>query len=252
MRIARVLACVGALTIALSATALAQGNKGKIAIIPQGGLTLPIGDFADTDTVFTKSGYATAAFAAGATVEYFVTDNIAVGGSFQYNRFGFDEEVPLEVFPAVFADLLQPGMTLDISALDANWTVVDFGAFVKYYFMPEKVTQPFGRVGFIMGKPKMKGDITGELTTPLGTTTITEGEGEIDMTLGLELGGGVVHEVKENISLFGEVSFTNQFTDGKDLDITMPELSSDPVTVEGEGNNQWFTFKAGVAFFFQP
>jgi hypothetical protein len=246
MRIARVLACVGALTIAFSATALAQGNKGKIALIPQGGLTLPIGDFAETEPDLERSGGATAGFAGGATVEYFVTNNVAVGGIFTYNRFGFDD--------VGFVEILE-GLGATTAELDGNWSVVDFGAFVKYYFTPDRPTQFFGRAGAVFGKAKLTGDFA-LAADGIGEVT---GDGEADMKMapGAEIAVGVLHEVKENISIFGEAAFTHRLTDGKEVTLTLP----DPLPTvfpdlaepfDGEGNSQWFTFKGGVVFFFQP
>jgi hypothetical protein len=209
-------------------SAAAKDLTGKFAFTPQGGLGIPIGDFADTDTTNANRGGATTGFSIGGTAEYYFTSKVAAGAKFIYNRFGFDE--------AAFADRL-----MDMT-VDGHYTIMEFGAFVKYVLMPENTTRPFGRLGATFGKAKLSGEYTYmEMTM--------DGEADIAWSMGLEGAVGVIHMIKENIGLFGEVVYTHLMTDGKDMDVTEPG-ATEATTEEAEGSIDWIGVKGGATFFF--
>jgi len=216
------------LVLLVVSSATAQGLAGKFAFTPQGGIGIPIGDFADTDTTNMNRGGATTGFAIGGTAEYYFTNKVAAGAKFIYNRFGFDE--------AAFVDRL-----MDMT-VDGHYTVLEIGAFVKYVLLPENTTRPFGRLGAIFGKAKLSGEYTYmEMTM--------DGEADIAWSFGLEGAVGVIHMIKENIGLFGEVVYTHLMTDGKDMDVMEPgetEVSKE----EAEGSIDWIGVKAGATIFF--
>ena len=206
MRSRRTSLIVAVLVTALSAGATAGEVAGKFAVTPQGGLVMPIQALQQTD----GGGSAKLGFAGGVTAEYFINENIAVGGRFIFNRFGLDIE----------------------NVDEGNWTILEFGIFGKYVFLPGNPTRPFARGGVIMGKAKQE---------------VEEAEFDVSMSPGFEIAGGVMHEVAENISIYGEVGWTIVATDGADVDRTM-NGSTD--TFESEIHLQWIGVKAGATFFF--
>ena len=78
-----------------------------------------------------------------------------------------------------------------------------------------------------------------------------EGEATVDGGIGAQGAVGVVHQLNDRLGLFGEAVFTNVFNDGMDVDVTLP----DPIpgmTLEGEGNTQYFAFRAGITILVNP
>jgi len=206
MRILR-LTLLTAAVIAVLATGSAAGDlTGKIGITPQIGLVIPIQALQSDE----GGGNAKLGFAGGLTAEYFISQNIAVGGRFVYDRFGLE--------------------SVDGVDFDGNWTMMEMGVFGKYIFLPEEMTRPFARAGIVMGKAKLEVDSY---------------EADYAMTPGVELAGGVVHEVKENIFIYGEIGWTALATDGADVDVTMNGSTS---TEESLVHLQWVGVKVGATF----
>ena len=156
-------------------------------------------------------------FAAGATAEYFINENLAVGGRLVFNQMGVDIE----------------------GVDDGDWTILEFGVFAKYVLMPGKPTRPFARAGIMMGKAKQK--LTGAYNGN------RERETDISASPGFEVAGGVLHEVAENISVYGEVGYSLVATDGADGDRT---VNGTTTPGEMEKHLQWVGVKAGATFFF--
>ncbi|MCK4427066.1 MAG: hypothetical protein KAW16_01130, partial [candidate division Zixibacteria bacterium] len=73
------------LLLASFSTVSASDLKGKFAVSGLGTLALPIGDFAKEEE---EGGAAKSGYGFGGNFEYFVTDNISIGGNFTYRRFG--------------------------------------------------------------------------------------------------------------------------------------------------------------------
>jgi len=208
MRILR-LTLLTAAVITVFATGAAAGDlTGKIGVTPQVGLVIPIQALQQEN----GGGNAKLGFVGGLTAEYFINQNIAVGGRFMFNRFGLDK--------------------IDDVEFDGNWTIMEMGVFGKYVFLPDEMTRPFARVGVVMGKAKLEVD---------------SDEADYAMTPGVELAGGVIHEVKENICVYGEIGWTYLATDGADVDVTQNSHTS---TGESLINIQWVGVKAGATFFF--
>lgn len=190
--------------------ASAQGLTGKIGLAPILGVNMPI-QYLQSDE---GGGMATTGFAAGASGEYFVNDDVSVGARFMFDRFGMD---------------------LVNDDRDGSWTMMEFGAFARYQFMPGKPTRPFARAGLLMGKAKA--------TLKNGS----EFEASFPVSLGAELAGGVIHQLQPNLSLFGELGWTALATDGKDIEYS--EDGDDLGTRESEKHLQWVGIKLGVIFF---
>lgn len=205
MRITRLLVITIFSLVVLTGGAAAEGMIGKIGLTPQVGLVMPIQALQSTE----GGGSAKMGFAGGATAEYFVTEDIAVGGRFVFNSFG-----------------------LDIENVDGDWTILEMGVFAKYFLPVEMPVKPFVRGGILMGKAKA-----------------TQGDNECDyaMSPGVEIAGGMIHEVAENISVYGEIGWTAVATDGADVDETWNGHTS---TVESQWHLQWVGIKAGATFFF--
>jgi hypothetical protein len=226
MQTAKVGILVLALVMFFVAATAAQELAGKFAFTPQGGIGLPVGDFADSDTTNAKRGGATTGFGLGGNVEYYFSENVSAGAKFTYNRFGLDEET--------FADRLMGG------TVDGHYSVLEFGAFTRFIFTSQSPTRVYGRAGLLFGKVKLTGDYTVMDST-------FEGEADIAWSLGLEGGVGAMHMMKENMGIFGEITYTTLFTDGKDTDVTMGDETD---TEEAEGNADWLGINVGVSFFF--
>jgi hypothetical protein len=210
MRSIRNLALALAVCTICVVEAPAQGLAGKFAVAPLVGLNMPI-QYLQSDE---GGGYASMGFVGGVAGEYFINEDLSVGAQAAFNRFGTDV----------------PG---DMSA---NWTMLQFGLFGRYQFMPGQPTRPYARAGLLLGNAKLK------------TENGFETEGKVGMAPGAELAGGVIHKLQENISLFGELGWTALATDGKDIDYKVD--GEDAGTGESEYHLQWIGIKVGAIFFF--
>lgn len=207
MRIVRGL-CVAVAVCALSVgVASAQNLTGKFGVMPMAGVSMPI-QYLQAD----EGGMAKLGFSVGAAGEYFINEDLSVGARFMFDRFSMDLE----------------------GDYSGNWTMIEFGAFGRYQFMPGQMTRPYARAGVLLGKAKAK------------TENGIEVEGDYAMAPGAELAGGVIHYLQENILLFGEVNWTGLATDGKDIDVTHD--GEDVETVEAEKHLQWIGLKVGAIF----
>lgn len=211
MRIIRGIAVAFAVCALCSVEAPAQGLTGKFAVAPMIGLNMPI-QYLQSDE---GGGYASMGFVGGVAGEYFINEDFSVGAHAAFNRFGTD---------------------LPDGDLSGSWTMMTFGAFGRYQFMPGQPTRPYARAGLLFGSAKSK------------TENGVETEAKIGFAPGAELAGGVIHKLKENISLFGEIGWTALATDGKDIDVT--EDGEDRPSVESEKHLQWVGIKVGAIFFF--
>jgi hypothetical protein len=208
MRIIRGLLWVSAMCVFACASASAQGLTGKIGVASIVGASMPIQYLKSDD----GGGNAKLGFSAGASGEYFVNEDLSVGGRFMFDKFGVDVE----------------------GDGSGSWTMIEFGVFGRYQFMPGQPTRPYGRAGLLMGSAKAKSE------------NGVETEASIGMSPGVELAGGVIHQLQPNLSLFGELGWTALATDGKDVDVTVD--GEDVGTFESEKHLQWIGLKVGVIF----
>ena len=84
-------------------TVSASGLKGKFALSGNGGLGLPMVDFADE-----KKGAAKSGFGFGGNFEYFITDNVSIGGSLTYRKHDMKTEEMREELEKELESGLQP------------------------------------------------------------------------------------------------------------------------------------------------
>ena len=220
----------------LSSNGFAIELKGKFALSGIGNLGLPVGDFADEDKGAAKSG-----FGFGANLEYFVSDNFALGGSFSYPRFG----TKTEDFEEAIRYLLyqEYGEWFNVDA-DLKQKIVSFGVFGKYLFSPYAQTRPYLKFGMGFGKYSLSGDIEVDGAN-------VDVDGSVDSKLYVNLGSGIQHHLSENAALILEATYTHVFTDESEGEL---ELQAGPFEatedVEMDFNAQYFGIYAGVCFFF--
>ena len=125
-------------------TSSASGLKGKIALSGTGGLGLPLGDFADEDKGAAKSG-----FGLGGNFEYFLTDNVSIGGNFTYRK----HDVKTEGLGEGLKEIEQsyPGAMVAVD-IDGDHKITSFGVFGKYLFTASPQVSPYLKFGLGMGK----------------------------------------------------------------------------------------------------
>jgi opacity protein-like surface antigen len=150
----------------------AMDLKGKFGLTGQGGLAIPFGDFSDKDKLAAKTG-----FGFGGAAEYFVNNNIAIGGTFRYDMHDIQD------------------------AEDASWKITNFGAFFKYIFPTGSKIMPYVRLDAGFFKPKLSGS-SGDFEASLSFST----------KMGIGGGGGVMYQASENVLIGGELLFQNAMT----------------------------------------
>ena len=226
-----VLFLVGIMLVAFS-TASALDLKGKFAVSGNGGLAIPIGDLADCEKGAAKMG-----FGLYGTAEYFITQNVGVGGFFGYWSFGTDNDAMKEV--------MNRDMGIMPDELDIKQTGMTFGAFGKYLFDVHEKVAPYVKVGVGMGKPKFS-----------GTAAISaygfDGDikGEYDSQLQIFGGGGVLYQVSPNVGLNLEAFFLHATTKDGEGKVTLGDMPSmdDKITFD----MQAIMVSAAVLVFFGP
>jgi hypothetical protein len=224
-----ILFLIGLLLTSFS-TVSALDLKGKFAVSANGGLAVPIGDLADKEKGAAKMGldlYGTA--------EYFVTQNIGVGGFFGYYSFGTDN------------DAMKKNMERDLGImpdeLDITQKGMTFGAFGKYLFDVHEKAAPYVKVGAGMGKPKFSGTAAVSAYGFDGDI-----EGKYDSKVILFGGGGVLYQVSPNVGLNLEALFLQAATKDAEGKVKLGDMPSvdDKITF----NMQAITFSAAVFIFF--
>jgi opacity protein-like surface antigen len=220
-----VLAFVCVLLFSFSSV-LGTGMKGKFGISGRGGFSLPLGSFGENGSFSTsfsdsilgtdlkETGTAKTGFGFGASLEYFVTDNIAIGGYFDYQKFDLDV-TSMHNEASDIEDLT--GLPVEITG---DHRIQSFGVFGKYVFTASPRVAPYLKLGLGMGKVKSKLDlsITGETGGDIYKISIT-GDRESGMKLSLDMGGGVMFNVSGNVWITGEVIYTYLGVKGSEGDI---------------------------------
>ena len=221
-----------AVVLAAFSTASALDLKGKFAVSGHGGLLVPIGDFADKEKGAAKTG-----FGLYPAVEYYITDNVAVGGFMGYFSVGTDNEAMKDIMlkqnqiPAEEVDITQKGL--------------GFGAFGKYLFDVHEKAAPYVKLGAGIFKPKFSGtakisayDFDGDI------------KGDYDNKMLIIGGGGVLYMVSPNIGLNLEAMLLHGMTkDGKG-EVTVGDFppEDDEIIFDMQGIELF----AGVYIFFGP
>ncbi len=212
------------LLLASFSTSSASGLKGKIGLSGTGGFGLPLGDFADEHKGAAKSG-----FGLGGNFEYFLTDNVSIGGNFTYRKHDVKTEELGEEFKEI--EQIFPGATVNVD-VDGEHKITSFGAFGKYLFTAFPQVSPYLKFGFGMGKLKSVLDLSGSVFYG-GETIAYDASTDIDVDFRayVDMGCGILYQLSENIALTGEVLYTHLMTDGANGDIDME------YAVSGMGQN---------------
>ncbi len=170
-----------ALAVFLAAGLSATERKGMFGADLGGVLTMPMGDFGDGF----KMGWR-----AGATVGYFVTEQIQVGATGVYGQ------------NKVTDDGLTFLQSLDSNVTDAKVTIWQFGALGKYHFKMQSPTiAPYVRAG--LGFYNAKSSETGGSNSSTSSTD-----------MGINGGLGARFAVSPTASVFVEGLYHNIFTEG--------------------------------------
>lgn len=198
--------------------------KNKWAVVAQGGLAIPIGDFGDNDTINASAGGAKLGPSAGISVEYGITKQFLIGGRTAYNRFSIDDET--------------------LRGASARWTVVEIiGVYGKYLVSTGTKTRPYGSAGVFIAKPNL--DVDDDMQA---------WSGEYDPSIGIELALGVRHEVAAKWAIGLEARFANVFASEKEEDnsqvgVPGPAVVTAPLGVRDPGGNiEWLAVNAVVSY----
>jgi len=175
MRRQMVLFLIGLIVLSVSATNAAD-MKGRFGLSGEGGLVMPMGDFADENKFNADMG-----FGFGGSGEYFATNNLAIGGTFRYTINGVDTD----------------------GDVDADYKISNYGAFVKYLFPVDSNVMPYIRLDMGFYKPKLAASSGG-----------AEASLTFDAKFGFGGGGGVMFQASDNVLAGGEILFHNAMTDG--------------------------------------
>lgn len=204
---------------ALVSNSAALDLKGKFAFTGGGDLGIPLGDFGDEDKMAAKTG-----FGFGGNGEYFITDNVAVGGVFHYGSFSTET-----------GELEEYGTDVDVTQ-----TVTQFGAFVEYLFPSGPSLSPYLKLGTGFGKYKFDGNVS-------AVGVRIDLEGDFDSKLYISAGGGIIYMASPNVALRGELLFNHLATDGAKGDVKLLGMS-----LEGELDNniQYLSMFVGISVFF--
>ena len=213
--------------------------KGKFAVSGLGTLALPIGDFAKEEE---EGGAAKSGYGFGGNFEYFITDNISIGGSFTYRRFGVKTGDAEEGFGELLEWMFEsdlPGVRAT-SDIDAKYEITSFGVFGKYLFTPSPQVSPYLKFGLGSGKLKTSVDkFSGHL---LYQDKRIPYEGSVDLDdiskAYVDIGGGILYQLSENIVLTGEVLFSRLMTDGADQKFDM-EMEGRGAGIQVWGTAEW-------------
>lgn len=220
-----ILFLVGLLLTSFS-TASALELKGKFAVSGDGILTIPVGDYADKE-----KGAATTRFGFSGNFEYYLTDNIALGGKFSYTTFG----TYTDNMEAAYKQLL--GVPVDINMTKKG---IGYGIFGKYLFPVDEKVSPYVRFGVGMGKPTSSGEIK---------STVVSGDidADFDSKFYLGGGGGILYQVSPNVGLYSQAMFIHLTSDGAKGEVTIANETSPS---ELDFNMQALFISAGLSYFF--
>jgi len=219
----------------------AQNLKGTFAISGRTGAGIPLGDFADEN-----KGAAKANLGFGGCAEYFVTDNLSIGGIINYQTFGVaTEDIENDAEAIIFAET---GELFEVD-VDAKEKITSFGAFLRYLIPTRTRTYPFLKFGIGAGKFGLSGDADYHHIAS-GMTFNADMDGSFDSKLYIDLGAGFLSMLSSNIAFTGEVLYTNVMTDNADgeMKVSMYGESFEEDT-ELDFNSSYFSIYGGLTFF---
>jgi opacity protein-like surface antigen len=198
-------------------TGSALDLKGKIAVSGNGGMGFPVGDFADD-----KKGAAKSGLAFGGSLEYFITDNISIGGNFTYRKYNADMYDVGEEFAAALEAEFQehfPGVRVSASA-SGDHKITTFGGFGKYLVTASPQISPYLKFGLGKGVLNTSLNVSSSVSYAGHTINFTDSiDAECDNRTYLDMGGGVLYQFSQFIALTGEVLYTHLMTEEAEGDV---------------------------------
>jgi len=121
------IAMAAAFALVATSGAAAGMKTGQMVGSLAGGLQVPTGDYGD----LAKTG-----FGGAVGMDYAVSPAVTLGGTIQYNRNGLSDDLKTAL-DFVFFPL----------TADGHYTVMHYGANMKYFFTPESKTRPYFTAG---------------------------------------------------------------------------------------------------------
>ncbi len=208
--------------LAMAAPAAHGASAKTVMFNVNGGVSLPTGDFGDANLFDAKTG-----FQVGGSVDYMVTEMIAIGVDGSYNRNKSGRE----------GDVLDLGGG-DTGKVDKDkFTTIQFGAHAKWMFPVQGgPIGPYALIG--LGAYNGKEEFTETTTTIGGTPTTSSGEFKYDTRFGGKLGLGAVYKATEQvgIGIEGDYNF----------------ISEDKAKTGGTSSLQYVGIHGGVTFHILP
>jgi hypothetical protein len=243
----RVLPAVVFLFLVTSTASSASGLKGRFALGWAGGCAIPTGYFAEGEFPYYEEGGATTSELGFTTqLEYYITDNIAIGGNLSYPTFGTKTGRFEYQWQWILYSQYGDRFTIDT---DLKQKIVSFGAFGKYLFSPSSQTSPYLKLGAGLGKYSLSGDATAKSTSIWGVVR-KDFESSFDSRFYLNLGTGLQHSVTNHIGLVVEASYFYVFTNGAEGKFKTNEGSRIiEHDIDLDFNSQYFSIYAGLSFF---
>ncbi len=221
----------------------AQVMKGKFAISGNVGVSLPMGDFADEE-----KGGAETGVGFGANMEYFISDNVSMGANFAHRNFGMKtDEAEREFKEEILMSLPGAEAGLDVNG---DYKIPSFGVFGKYSFLTGSKISPFLKLGVGLGTFKGSIDLDGYVEYGVARLNIMGSQDVSESKTYLDIGGGFMYMISDNIAFTGEALFTHLLTDGieGDMEITMNGYHEEG-EVEVDFNSDYITLFATLTFF---
>jgi opacity protein-like surface antigen len=204
-----------------------------------------------------EKGSADTGYGFGFAVEYFVTKNIAIGGFFDYEKFGMNldpmEDEFLDNIPAELA-----GVTAEF---DGDHAVKTFGVFGKYVFDASPALAPYVKLGLGLGKLSSNGNMVIEFEDdPYTIKMEIDAERESGMQFCFDAGGGIMYQLSKSVWITGEFLYRHLGVKGSDGDVDAI-ATVDAGTINGQlFHEEWddeFDFNAdrldvyiGISYFF--
>jgi opacity protein-like surface antigen len=240
-----------------------QGMKGKFALSGTGGFGFPVGNFSKTDTSWYQLedsdlvyhyGFAEISPGFGVNLEYYVTNSLALGLTYFNTDFSFDaKKLEEEFLKDMQRDLPGAAGRLDV---DVEGSLFTLGAYGKYLFPLTSRVFPYVKIGAGLSRFERTMDWSWYLEY-LEERIDFEGfeEPSFGQMIYLDMGGGGLFRVNQNIGLSVEAAFNHLFAKKREFDVELTSIvngSSEKGTEKGSlgFNIDSFNLRANVSFFF--
>ncbi len=216
---------------------LCQGMKGKFCISLSRGLSSPIGDFAadaeEGGSFIESGGGAKSGNAFAGSLEYFLTNNLIIGGKVAYHPFDMKTENLGKEFEDAFKTALEVGgiyiYNININS-DGSNKIPSYGLYLKYLFFTNANARPYLKFGSGGGNYKSSVDVVGLIKMLESETEYFDGAARVNVKgkFYLEGGGGCLFKLTDTIGIGSEILYSRLMTkDSKaDIETTMEMFAS--------------------------